>query len=218
MRSLAEPAVLLRAALAATLTTAACYPRLDNWGHKTDSVWFLMAVVGWAAFVMWAAVFAWHQRHGGLEVFPKRIPVNLWLVTLVLGAGGAIISFYCGDPVLRKLAPTDFPRNPAQWMEHVLFSLAMEQLFLCFAAFAFFVRLLPSVLAAGAGVVVFGLLVFALKLESVSAAVSWDVMLGMVLFRALHGAVTVWLYVRGGVLLVWLFALLLLSRHWFAFS
>ncbi|KAF0181207.1 MAG: Uncharacterized protein FD161_513 [Limisphaerales bacterium] len=218
MRSLAEPVVLLRAAIAAALTALACYPRLAHWTQRKDDVWFLVAVVGWAALVMWGAVFAWHEKHGRLEVFPKRVSPNLWLVALALGGAGAAISFHFGDPTLRQLAPTDFPRNPAQWAEHVLFNLAMEQLFLCFAPFAFFVRLLPGVKLAAVATVLFGLLVFALKLQSVSAALTWDVALGLAFFRALNSAVAVWLYYRGGVWLVWLFALLLQCRHWFAFD
>jgi hypothetical protein len=175
-------------------------------------------VIGWAAFVMWAAVFAWHEKHGQRPVFPKRVPLNLWLIALALGVFGAVIAFHAGDPMLRQFAPTDFPRNPTQWTEHVLFNLAMEQLFLCFAPFAFFVRLLPGVKVASVATVLFGLLVFALKLESVSAALTWDVALGLALFRALTSAAVVWLYCQGGVWLVWLFALLLQCRHWFAFN
>lgn len=216
MRSLAEPAVLLRAGVAAGVTALACYPRLVKW--RADDVWFFVGVIGWAAFVLWAAVFAWHQKHARREVFPRDVPPRLWLITLALGGLGAAISFHWGDPMLRQLAPTDFPRNPVQWADHALFNLAMEQLFLCFGPFAFCVRLLPSVRAAAIGVVLFGLLVFALKLQSVSAVLTWETAFGLGLFRALHSAVTVWLYVRGGVWLVWLFALLLLSRHWFAFG
>lgn len=218
MRSLAEPAVLLRAAGAAALTALACYPRLAHWGQRNDAVWLFEAVIGWAAFVMWAAVFAWHEKHGQLEVFPKRVSVNLWLTTIGLGSLGAIMAYFVGDPVLRPLVPTDFPRNPSQWFEHVLFYLALEQLFLCFAPFAFFVRLLPGVKAAAVATVLFGLLVFALKLQSVSAALTWNLALGLALFRALNSALAVWLYCQGGVWLVWLFALLLQCRHWFAFN
>jgi hypothetical protein len=57
--------------------------------------------------------------------------------------------------------------------------------------------------------------VFALKLQSVAAAITWDLALGLVFFRALHSAVTVWLYWQGGVWLVWLFAFLLQCRHLF---
>ena len=218
MRSLAEPAVLLRAALAGALSALACYPRLANWTQRKDDVWFLVAVMGWAAFVMWAAVYAWHERHGGTAVFPKRVPASLWFSALGLGLAGALLSFYFGDPTLRPLAPTDFPRNPSQWIDRVLFNLALEQLFLCFAPFAFFVRLLPGVKSAAVATVLFGLLVFALKLQSVSAALTWDMALGLAFFRALHSAVAVWLYCQGGVWLVWLFALLLQCRHWFSFG
>lgn len=218
MRSLAEPAVLLRAAVAGALTALACYPRLAHWTQRKDDVWFLVAVVGWASFVMWAAVFAWHKKHVQREIFPKDVVPNLWLAALALGGAGAAISFHFGDPTLRQLAPTDFPRNSTQWAEHVLFNLAMEQLFLCFAPFAFFVRLLPGVKLAAVATVLFGLLVFALKLESVSAALTWEALLGLMLFRAMHSTVTVWLYWQGGAWLVWLFALLLQCRHWFAFG
>lgn len=218
MRSFTEPIVLLRAAIAAALTALACYPRLAHWGQRADAVWFYEAVIGWSAFVMWAAVFAWQERHGRVEVFPKAVPQKLWLITLALGVSGAAISFHFGDPALRQLVPTDFPSNPGQWLDHVLFNLALEQPFLCFAPFAFLVRLLPSAKAAAIGVLLFGLLVFALKLQSLKTALAWDVALVMVLFRAIHSAVTVWLYLRGGVWLVWLFALLLQCRHWFAFA
>lgn len=218
MRSFADPSVLLRAALASALTTLACYPRLAHWSSREDAVWFLLSVIGWATFVMWAAVFAWQEKHGHVAVFPKRVGPRLWLITVGLGLAGAAVSFHLGDPVLRALAPTDFPRNPGQWAEHLGFNLAFEQLFLCFAPFAFCVRLLPNAKAAGVGVVLLGLLVFALKLQSVAAALSGGMLLGLACFRALHSAVAVWLYCQGGAWLVWLFALLLLSRHWFAFA
>lgn len=216
MRSFAQPAVLWRAALAGALTAAACYPRLAHWTHRPDAVWFLDAALGWAGFVMWAAVLAWQERYGRREVFPKRVSARLWLVTLALGASGAVMSFFWGDPLLRQLAPTDFPHNPAQWVEHLLFNLALEQVFLCFAPFAFSVRLWPNAKAAAVCTVLFGLLVFTLKLGGNVAAISWPTLAGMMFFRALHSAVTVWLYLRGGVWLVWLFATLLLARHWFA--
>ncbi len=215
MRAFTEPAVLLRAAIAAALTALACYPRLAHWGQRPDAVWFYVAVIGWAAFVMWAAVFAWHEKHGQREVFPRRVSPRLWLITGAMGLVGATLSFHFGDATLRQLAPTDFPRNPGQFAEHILFNLALEQLFLCFAPFAFCVRLLPNAKAAGVGVVLFGLLVFALKLQSVAAAITWDLALGLAFFRALHSGVSVWLYQQGGVWLVWLFAFLLQCRHLF---
>ena len=218
MRSFANPAVLLRAAVAAALTSLACYPRVAHWTHREDAVWFLVSVIGWAAFVMWAAVFAWHERHCGREVFPRNVAPRLWFIALALGVSGAFISFHYGDPTLRQLAPTDFPRTHGQFAEHVLFNLAFEQLFLCFAPFAFCVRLLPGAKGAGFGVVLLGLAVFALKLQSVAAAITWDMALGLAFFRALHSAVAVWLYWQGGVWLVWLFALLLQCRHLFALA
>lgn len=114
MRSLAEPRVLLRALLAGGLTALACYPRLTHWTQREDAVWFLVTAVGWAGFVMWAAVFAWQEKHGQCGVFPQHIPMKFWLAAVGLGTAGAALSFHFGDPALRQLAPTDFPANPAQ--------------------------------------------------------------------------------------------------------
>lgn len=216
MRSFADSAVLLRAGLGAALTTLACYPRVAHWSSREDAVWFLMSVIGWATFVMWASVFAWHRRYSEREVFPRDVAPKLWLIALAFGVVGALISFHYGDPTLRRLAPTDFPRTPSQFAEHVLFNLAFEQLFLCFAPFAFCVRLLPGARAAGICVVLFGLFVFAMKLQSVAAAITWDMALGLAFFRALHSGVAVWLYRQGGAWLVWLFTLMLQCRHLFA--
>ncbi len=217
MRALANPAVLGRAFVAGTFSAVLCYPRLAHWTQREDSVWLLVVMVDWVAFMMWAAVFAWHERHAHRELLPRRIPPPLWLAAVSLGVAGAALSFHLGDPALRRLAPTDFPQNPAEWAEHLLFNLALEQLFLCFAPFAVFVRLLPGVRAAGVATVLFGLLVFALKLRDLAPDLPLAAKLVLVAFRALHGAVTVWLFTQGGLWLVWLFALLLQSRHWFAF-
>lgn len=216
VRSLAEPAVLLRAALAGTFSALACYPRLANWTHRKDDVWFLVAVVGWAAFVMWAAVFAWHERHSAAKLFPREVALSGWLTALGLGAAGGAVMFLFVDPELRKIAPTDFPATPGQWLDRMLFNLALEQLFLCFAAFAFLARLFQSRRAATIGVVLFSLLVFALKLQSVGARPSGELVLLLAVFRAVSSAATVWLYLRGGVWLVWLFAFALQCRHLFA--
>ncbi|NBR86858.1 MAG: hypothetical protein EBS84_08515 [Proteobacteria bacterium] len=218
MRSLAQPAVLWRAAIAGVLTAAAGYPRLANWTQRPDALWFLDAALGWAGFVMWAAVLAWHRGYSGHEVFPRQIPGHLWWTAGALGVGGAIISYHWGDPLLRQLAPTDFPRTPGAWVEHLLFSLALEQVFLCFAPVAFLVRLWPNVNVAATGTVLFSLFVFTLKLDAGAAAVPGLVLAGMFLFRALHSGVTVWLYLRGGAWLVWFFATLLLTRLWFSFA
>ncbi len=218
MRSLAEPRVLLRALLAGGITALACHPRIANWVQRPDAVWFLVTAVGWAGFVMWAAVFAWQEKHGQCEVFPRSVPAKLWFSAVALGCAGAVISFHFGDPILRRLAPTDFPANPTQWTEHLLFNLAMEQPFLCFAPFAFGVRLLPGVKSAAVATGLFALFVFGLKLSELEHDLPTGTVLALMTFRAVQSAVVLWLYVRGGAWLAWLFALLIQSRHWFAFA
>ena len=102
MRSLAEPRVLLRAAVAGAVTAAACYPRLANWTQRQDAVWFLVAVMGWAGFVMWAAVFAWQEKHSGVRVFPRNVPARMWLATL--GLGGYFMATECWPAFFGMLA------------------------------------------------------------------------------------------------------------------
>jgi hypothetical protein len=167
---------------------------------------------------MWAAVFAWHERHGGRTLMPRNLPPGLWALTVGLGVAGAAAAFLLSDPVLRRIAVTDFPQNAGEWAEHLLFNLGMEQLFLCCAPFAVGLRLLPNALAAGVTTVLFGLFVFALKLRSVTTELPADLMLMLLLGRAAQGTATVWLYWQGGLPALWGFVLLLQFRHWFAFA
>lgn len=218
MRSLADPDVVGRALLAGTISAVACYPRLVNWSQREDAVWFLVAFVGFTAFAMWAAVFAWHEKHGGRALMPRNVPAPFWALTTALGLAGAAVAFHFGDVALRRIAFTDFPQNANEWAEHLLFNLAMEQLFLCFAPLAVGLRLLPNATAAGVTTVLFGLFVFALKLRGVAADLPADLLFVLFACRAVQGAVTVWLYWQGGLAAVWYFVLLLQIRHWFAFS
>lgn len=218
MRSLADPDVLGRALLAGTISAVACYPRLANWSQREEAVWLLLALVEFTAFAMWAAVFAWHEKHGGRALMPRNVPAPFWGLTVALGAAGAAVAFHFGDVALRQIAATDFPQNAHEWAEHLLFNLAMEQLFLCFAPFALGLRLLPNATAAGVTTVLFGLFVFALKLREVPADLPADFVGVLLACRAAQGAVTVWLYRQGGLVAVWLFVLLLQIRHWFAFA
>lgn len=99
-----------------------------------------------------------------------------------------------------------------------MFNLALEQPFLCFAPFAFCVRLLPGVKSAAVAAALFALFVFGLKLSELKHGLPIGTVLALMAFRAVQSSVVLWLYVRGGAWLVWLFALLLHSRHWFAFN
>ena len=218
MRSLAEPAVLLRAALAAALTVLACYPRLANWGQRPNALWYLLAVVGWAAFVMWAAVFAWHERHGGVKLFRRDVSVQVWLSALGLGVAGGAVMFFFVDPTLREVSPTDFPRTASEWFERMLFNLALEQLFLCLAPFAFCARLFRTQRAGAIGVVLFSLLVFALKLQSLKTPLAGTLVALLAVFRTFSSVAMIGLLLRGGFWPLMLFTFVLQCRNLFALS
>ena len=68
MRSLAKPEVLKRAALAAAFSTLLAWPRLARWSDNPTPLWLAVVTLGWAAFCLCAAVFAWHEEYSGRPV------------------------------------------------------------------------------------------------------------------------------------------------------
>ncbi len=216
MRSLAEPAVLRRAAIAASLTALACYPRLANWSQRADALWYYVAVIGWATFVMWAAVFAWHERHGGVKLFRRDVSMRVWVAALSLGVAGGAVMFFLVDPILRETSPSDFPHTTSDWFERTLFNLVFEQLFLCLAPFAFCARLFQSQRAGAIGVVLFSLVVFALKVYGMIALMPGTLTGMLALFRTVSSVVMVGLLLRGGFWPLMLFAFVLQCRNLFA--
>jgi hypothetical protein len=101
-----------------------------------------------------------------------------------------------------------------QWLAMTLFSLGLKQLFVVFAPFAWLIRLFGKKEPAFILTVVFGLIVVVIReYRSPSPMLAEPFFLGLLAIRGAAQALSVYLYLRGGVLLVWWWELLLQSRH-----
>jgi len=95
-----------------------------------------------------------------------------------------------------------------------LFSLGLKQLFVVFAPFAWLIRLFGKKEPAFILTVIFALAVVVIReYRSPSPLVAEPFFLGLLAVRGTVEALSVYLYLRGGVLLVCWWDLLLQSRH-----
>ena len=203
MRSLAQPKVLARAGLAALLSGLACYPRLATWPDAIYPLTLQWLVLIWAMFVLWGFVFAWQFQYANRPVFGGTFRPKLWAVATLWAILSAVFVRRGMDPQLRVLTPGTYPTDWSSWLAMGLFSIALEPLFLCFAPFAFFIRLFRKQETAIALTVIFGLLVLALRLNSSAATPSPWLIVELVAMRVVGGFVGLYFYLRGGALLVW---------------
>src|SRR5580692_5208493 len=100
MRLLAQPKVLARAGAAALITALACYPRLAMWSERMHSVLFLWLMLLWAAFVLWAFVFAWQFEYSRRPVLGLDFQPKLWVAATLCGAAWATLLHFLIDPEL----------------------------------------------------------------------------------------------------------------------
>jgi hypothetical protein len=213
MRSLAQPKVILHAGIAALLTSLAGYARIASWFGTSGSVPFACGVFLWSTFVLWSFVFAWQPEYAGKPPLKIRGRPGLWAGAVLYGVVLAALLRAFVDPQLRVTSPTDYPANFRAWIEMSLFTLAFDPLFLCFAPFAFFIRLFRRQTTALALTVIFVVFICFLKLNSAKQLPpSWLVV--EVLARAVvAGFISVYFYLEGGAVLVWLPTLLVQTRH-----
>ena len=95
----------------------------------------------------------------------------------------------------------------------MLFSLALNQLFVTFAPFDWLMRLFKKHWLAACLTVLFGACVLAMKIHSLAIPISpslWTVLLAS---RIIAGFLAVWFYLRGGVILVWWWTFLFGTRY-----
>jgi hypothetical protein len=217
MRTLAEPAVLKSSALAAGLMSVACYPRLATAAELRYPVWYLEALLFLGGMVLWAFAFAWYPKYTGRPLFTLRSGWRLWTLATVAGIGGAVLLHYLVDPALRARTPSEFPPTLLDWVSRVLFSLTFTQLLLIFAPFAWLLRLFQRTTPAVVLTVLFGLAVLAARNQG-GPPMPAGLLTGLIIVRVTAGLLSVFLFLRGGVLLVWWCALILQSRHLFELS
>jgi hypothetical protein len=213
MRDFARPDVLAQAAGAAVLGTAACLPRLLLWTSTPGAVWVLATVLGWCIFVLWCFVFAWSDLHGGVRPFATSSKPSFWLKMTAATIGGAVLLALLVDPGYRRLFPAESPGNLRQWTAGLLFNLSLQQLFFCFAPYAFFSRLGAGPQTALGLTVGLSLAVLTMKINRAPFEPSAIGIVVMVAARGSLAAVGVLLYRRAGMPAVWWLALVLQCRH-----
>ncbi|HTY87151.1 MAG TPA: hypothetical protein VMB80_06775 [Candidatus Acidoferrum sp.] len=213
MRHLAQPRVLLRAIAASLLTTAACFPRLELWPNRPCPAGYLAAVVFFCCIFLWGFVFAWHTQYSGRPVLMLK-PDRRWFAAATVAALLVALTLHQFlDPALRAKIPGDYPADLKQWLGLTLFAVAFYPLFFIFAPFAWCLRLFKSQRVATVLTVLFGAFVLTTKAHSTPAPVSNAVFAMLLAGRVAAGFLAVWLYLRGGMLLIWWWTLLIESRN-----
>ncbi|MDB6018837.1 MAG: hypothetical protein JWR19_3326 [Pedosphaera sp.] len=199
--------------MAAVLTTLACYPRLTSWSERTNSASFLCLLMLWSTFVLWSFVLGWHFKYTGQHPLAFKRQPSLWGMATVSGLVAAILLRLILDPQLRIINPGDYPANWQSWLSNSLFNLALDPLFLCFAPFAFFIRLAHRQTTALMLTITLGLFILYLKLSSSPVPLAPWLLLALMGARIAGGFLFVYAYLKGGVWLVWWLVLLLQLRH-----
>jgi len=191
-----------------------CWPRIAMAPHPRYPAWYLEAVVLLGSILLWGFVFAWHTQYTQRPVFTLNVALAPLALATLTGLAAALFWHFALDPWLRVKVPEDYPTTMAQWLAMTLFSLGLKQLFVVFAPFVWLIRLFGKKEPAFILTVMFGLAVVVVReYRSPSALVAEPFFLGLLAVRGAVEALSVYLYLRGGVLLVWWWDLLLQSRH-----
>jgi hypothetical protein len=218
MRSLLQPGVLKSAGTAALITSLVCIPRLALWSGRSHPLWLLSLTLAWASFILWSFVLGWRPQDTHRPILALKSRWAMWRAATLAGLAGAVVLHLFIDSVLRPLVPGDYPSTLVAWLAMTLFTLAFDQLFLCFAPFAFFVRLLQNQRAATGLTVLFGLTLLCLRIKSLASQVSPFFIAELFVWRTAAGLLTLYFYLKGGALLAWWWVLLMQLRHLIALS
>ena len=212
MRLLAQPRVLNRAVIAGLATALASYPRIALWLNRTAPIWYLEAMFFLCSIVLWGFVFAWHEPYTQRPVWRFKLEPKLFITATVIGIIAAVVFHFFLDPPLRVQVPKEYPADSENWLAQVLFSLFLTQLFLLFAPFAWLMRLLRNRRAAACLTVLFGAFVWFIKNQSLPAPIHSALFAALLAGRIAMGFLAVWLYLRGGILLIWWWTLIFEAR------
>ncbi|SPE54586.1 conserved membrane hypothetical protein [Verrucomicrobia bacterium] len=213
MRTLAQPEVLRWAVTAALLEAVACYPELSFWPERVYPIWYLEALVFLGCTVLWAFVLGWYPKYARRPVFTLKVGAWPGALATLSGLAIAFLLYRFVDPTLHARKPADYPADLEHWLGRILFNLALVQLFLVFAPVAWLLRLTGRLEVAAVFTVLFGGLVLAFQ-HPASPPFPVAMLLAILAQRLVTNAFSVYLFLRGGVSLVWWWQFLLQSRHW----
>jgi hypothetical protein len=213
MRHLFQPRVLNLAVIVALASALACYPRLSLWLNRSAPVWYLEGTIFLCGIVLWGFVFAWHTQYTLRPVFILKPEPGPFIAATLVGIVTAAVFDLALDPLLRPRIPEDYPADLEHWFAMVLFSLAINQLFLLFAPFAWLMRLFKNRWVATNLTVLFGALMLAMKIQSLSIQLPPLLFAALLTGKIVMGFLAVSFYLRGGVLLIWWWTFLFEARH-----
>jgi len=215
MKDLARVEVLKSAIIAASVGSLLSLPHLWLWPARKHPLWYLEALLFLGGTVLWGFVFAWHQKYCGRAPFSFRVAARHWVQATVVGCLTAFLLARFLDPMLRARLPEDYPKTFSQWLTMTLFSLSFTQLFLVYAPFAWLLRLFRNQTVAWVLTIVFGVIVLAVRNRSTALSLTSGLFPALVLVRIGTEGLSLYLYLRGGVLLVCWWVFLVLCRHLF---
>jgi|SRR6185437_1762711 len=218
MRRLAQPTVIASATIAAAGSALLSLPRMLLWTKRPFPVWYAEITIFLGGFVLWAFVFAWHTEYTRRPIFTWKIKPSLFAAATLAGVFGAIVLHFFLDASARLVTPEDYPPDFGHWVAFTLFALAFTQLFLLYAPFAWLVRLFRNEKIATWLTVLFGVGVFALKAHASPQPLPVSMFLELLLVRIVFGFVAIWIYLRGGILLISWAGFLVEARHLLEFA
>ena len=213
MRHLLQPRVLNLASLAALGSALACYPRLSLWLNRPAPIWYLEATIFICGIMLWSFVFAWHTPYTNRPVFVLKQKPGPFIIVTLMGIIAAAGFHLWLDPVLRSKMPEEYPVDLQHWFAVMLFSLALNQLFLIFASFDWLMRLFKNRWVATSLTALFGAYVLAMKIQSLPTPVPPLLLAALLAGRIIMVFLAVSFYLRGGVVLVWWWTVLFEARH-----
>lgn len=211
MRALCQPQVLKSALLASLVGTALCYPAVFSMPHRIYSMWYMETVLFLCGAFLWGFVFAWYPLYIHRPALTLKPGLWPFVMATACGLGVALAWHFLLDPIYRSRLSGDYPQSLDGWLAATLFDLAARQLLLIFAPFAWLLRLLHRKDLAVVLTVVFGVAMLSFKPEA--AQLSTNLLLGVVLLRTAGTLLSVFFFLRGGIVLVCWWALLIQSRH-----
>ena len=213
MRHLFQPRVLNLAVIAALASALASYPRLSLWLNRSAPVWYLEGTIFLCGIVLWGFVFAWHTQYTHRPVFILKPEPGPFIAATVVAIIAAAVFDLLLDPSLRSKLPEEYPADLEHWFAFLLFTLAINQLFLLFAPFDWLMRLFKNRWLATNLTVLFGAMLLAIKTQSLPAQLPPLLFAALLTGKVVTGFLAVAFYLRGGVLLVWWWTFLFETRH-----
>jgi hypothetical protein len=199
MRHLAQPKVMRWAAWAACATALACYPRFEMWQTRRLPIWYLELVLLTGTFFLWSFVFGWQGPYGGRHPMQVSNSAKLWVLATAVGLGVAGLHYFVLDPMLRPVAPDEYPVSRGAWLAMLLSMLTLTQLFVIYAPMAFFLRMISRRWLAVALTLAFYLFVLLQRSALVPTPMPPLLLAALIGMRLLGASALLYFYFKGGL-------------------